>query len=257
MKIDNRVWIILTVVVIAALFAGGWFLGAQPQFDAMAASISKTAQANATNAGLEQELRDLAKAKEGLSDLQDEVALLQKAIPGGTDSSAFITALNNLAAAAGVTITAIGIDTGQPYTPPAGDAKPAAPLKPGEGGAPTPETNALIDGQNFVVVPISIDVLGPWQATLNFIKGLQSAERLVLVTGVDTQRDGEEDLFKVTVTGSIYVLRAPGNVSADASTDTDTPAVVETPTPAPTDTAVPSDPEPSVSPSPSSTGAAE
>ena len=74
MKIDNRVWIILTVVVIAALFVGGWFVGAQPQLEAMSASISKTADAATRNAALEQELRDLEKAQEGLAELEDEVA---------------------------------------------------------------------------------------------------------------------------------------------------------------------------------------
>ena len=150
------------------------------------------------------------------------------------------------------------MENGQPYAAPTGAGKAAAPPKPGEGGAPVPETNALITGENFVVVPVSVEIVGSWQQTLNFIKGLQSAERLLLVTDVDTSRDGGEDLFKTTIGGSIYVLHDPSRPSGDESADeTDAAAVVETPAPDPADTSVPTDPESSVSPSPSETPAVE
>ena len=118
MKIDNRIWGILTLLAVVALLAGGWFIGASPFIDAMNSADDQRQDAIARNQQLQAELVALEKAKQDLPDLEDQAALLEQSIPADTESSAFITSLNDMAGAYGVTITSIQMDDGQPYAVP-------------------------------------------------------------------------------------------------------------------------------------------
>jgi hypothetical protein len=240
MKIDNRIFGILTALVVAALFAGGWFLGASPLIDQMNTADAARADVVTRNQQLEAELAALAKAKEQLPEMIEAAELLTVSIPGDTDSSIFIRGLNGLAAASGVTITIIEMLDGQPYQAPAV-------------GDPMPHTDPLITAENFVVVPIAITIEGPWPNVLDFIDRLQHGQRLALVTDIKATRDAGES-FTVILGGTIYVL--PDGDSELDETQTDDDEEPE-PTPEPSATPEPSvTPDPSVTPSPSETPAA-
>lgn len=256
MKLDNRIWAILTTLVVVALFAGGWFLGASPLLDQVNASEAERAEVIAHNQQLEADLATLAKAKEGLPEMIEAADLLAKSIPGDTDSSNFIRALNELAAAAGVTITAIEMQDGQPYQPPVAQDAAAAPVT--EGAAPVvpqapsrdpaPHTDPLITPDNFVVVPISITVEGAWPNVLDFIDRLQHGERLALVSDVKATRNSG-DSFTTVLGGTIYVL-PDGDSELDETQkpDESQPTPEPSATPEPTTT-----PDPTASPDPSGT----
>ncbi len=50
-------------------------------------------------------------------------------------------------------------------------------------------TNPLITAENFVAIPVSIEISGEYSAILNFVKGLQSRDRLFLVSTLSTARE--------------------------------------------------------------------
>src|SRR4051794_13009198 len=98
---DNRIWGILTLLAVVALLAGGWFIGASPFIDAANAADGQRQDAINRNQQLQAELVALEKAKQDLPDMEAEAALLQESIPADTESSAFITSLNDMAGAYG------------------------------------------------------------------------------------------------------------------------------------------------------------
>ena len=269
MNLDNRIWIALTVVICGVLVAGGWFLGAQPQLNAAAAADFQRGTAAAHNAELTSQNAALAKAQQDLPALQQQAALLENSIPSDTDSAVFIRGINSLSLKTGTEVESItfqdSLAYGVPPTPqattttvnadgasqtpatPAPSATPTPVADPSTvTGAPVPLTDALITAGNFVVVPVELVISGSWRSNLQFVHGLQSGPRLVLVTGVlaNAQNDGT---FKTTISASIYVLRDPSRPAPATDDSTD-------PTPSPTDTASPTDtPSPSDTPAPSST----
>lgn len=202
MRLDNRVWAVISVLLVGAIVAGGWFLGASPLLAAKGESDAQLATAQRVNQQHAATLVALRKASENLPELQKRARELESAIPSGLESSPLITATNDLAAATGVTITAIRINDGVSYQEPGGDEAPD--------GAPNPLTDARITGDNFVLVPISIDVVGDLPNVLAFVHGIQTGERLVLVTKLSTSADGEEaTAYTAKISGTTYVLVRP------------------------------------------------
>lgn len=247
MKLDTRMWAIISVLLVGAIVAGGWFLGASPLLVAKADADGKLAETRALNAQHAATLAALADASKTLPELQDQAVDLESAIPTDLASSALITALNDLAAATGVTITAIAIQDGVSYQPPAdAEAAPAAADSPE--GAPTPLTDARITSDNFVLVPITVEVAGALPNVLAFIHGVQTGTRLVLITGLDTSADGDgATTYTSVISGTTYVLVRPPALQVGAAL---TEAAAEpTPSPTPTESATPT-PTPTGTPAP-------
>jgi Tfp pilus assembly protein PilO len=243
MKLDSRMWAIISVLLVGAIVAGGWFLAASPLLTAKGDADVQLAATQQTNRQHVETLKALQAASEDLPELLARAKELESAIPSGLESSPLITAINNLAVATGVTVTAIRIDDGVSYQAPVEDVA--------QEGAPNPLTDARITGENFVLVPISIEVMGPLSNVLAFIHGIQNGERLVLVTKLDTAADGEgAATYTSTLSGTTYVLVRPPALQFNATDEAGTPT--PTPTPTPSDTATP-DPSGSATPTPTST----
>src|SRR5690606_37907362 len=111
--------------------------------------------------------------------------------------AAFIRSLNDLANASAVTIEQISINEIVSYSAP-GESDAANAL------APDPITDSRITSDNFLLVPVSISVSGGWNEVLAFTHGVQTGNRLVLVTKVSTTGDGTT--FTTTLDGAMYVL---------------------------------------------------
>ncbi|GAB3607775.1 hypothetical protein GCM10027413_31840 [Conyzicola nivalis] len=218
----NRLWNIVAVGIMVAILAGGWFLGVDPQLSAARASNEQSAAVEAQNDLTSATADQLARAEEDLPALQDELATLQRSIPATAQTSAFIDDLNVLANAAGVTVSAIAVSDAQPYVAPVAADVPAAATAetPAEGEtaeaapdvdplAPPAVTSPLVGSDNFVLVPISVEVKGSAQAVLDFVSGLQSGKRLFLVTSYSSSLGTEEEgagIVTATTTGYIYAL---------------------------------------------------
>jgi len=236
----NRIWNIIAIVTMGAILVGGWFLGVDPQLSAARASNEQRDAAKAENEATRAVVEQLTLDEAELPKLKSELEVLQRSIPANADASAFIENLNALATSAGVTVSAITVSDAQPYAPPvaAPAAAPAAgaategdaaatPAPVVDPAAPPAATSPLIASDNFVLVPIAVEVKGTAQAALDFVSGLQSGERLFLVTsyasvvGADID---EPDVVTATSTGYIYALlgqfdEAAAKAAADAATN--------------------------------------
>jgi len=98
----NRLWIICSVLVMALVVAGGWFLGVQPQLGAFADAEAQTASVQQTNEKYAQTLAKLKKDSENLPALKAKLASLAASVPEGSDIPAFIDQLNALYTASNV-----------------------------------------------------------------------------------------------------------------------------------------------------------
>jgi Tfp pilus assembly protein PilO len=208
-KLGTQVWGLLTVVVAIGALAAGWFLGVSPLLTAQAQAESQRQASLTQNQGIEANIASLAKEQDNLADYEKRAAEIKKVIPSGLESAAFITTLNNLAAATQVTIQQISINEVVPYSAPAGEST--------SDGAPKPITDSRITGENFLLVPVSISVTGGWNEVLAFSHGVQAGDRLMLVTKINTSNDGAA--FTTTLSGTMYVLIRPDAPTTAATED--------------------------------------
>ncbi|HEY4151848.1 MAG TPA: hypothetical protein VGM38_00860 [Pseudolysinimonas sp.] len=262
----HRILSALTVFLMVVLVAAGWFLVAQPQLAAAATANQSLAGVQTQSAATQATITRLIGEQKNLPDLTKDLAALRLSIPGGAESSAYINGLNTLAAASGVTITEIRLDDPVAYTSPAPAAAaptpgaspsptPSATPTPTKAAAPTgwtPPSDPRITTANFIAIPVSVTTDGSWSTTLGFIHGLQTGQRLFLVTGIATDIETDGSL-KATIKGYIYVLLDPASAKIDTSADE--AGLTPTPTPTPTSTVTPdpsgsSTPTPTTSPTP-------
>ncbi len=218
---NNRLWIIGSVTVMVIVLVAGWLLGVQPLLGAAAAADTERVGIEAQNAAQQAEIARLTEENKDLSSIEAEYSTLQKSIPASPNTAAFIQSLDGLAASTGVQVTGITVSDSQAYTVPASAVAAATPTDTAtpspqstEAPAPTiptgyiPSTSPLITPANFVGIEVGVELKGSYQAVLSFVKGLQSGDRLVLVTGF-TSTTSAEDPSQVSahVDGLIYVIK--------------------------------------------------
>ncbi|MCU1585285.1 MAG: hypothetical protein JWM49_1841 [Microbacteriaceae bacterium] len=228
----NRLWTIGAVLVMVALVAGGWFLGIQPQVAAAAAADQGRATTNATNATAASLLASLKKDYSDLAPLKTRLATLEESVPSGNGMSSFVSEINSLAGAHGVTVNTITVADPTPYTPPVApaptpsasaspspspspSATAAAPAAP-TGPAASPQvTNPKITAANFIAIPVTLAISGTYSDVLDVVSGLQSGPRLFLVDALST--DTKSGAVDATVGGLVYVLLAAGATGSTAA----------------------------------------
>ena len=263
----HRLLSALTVFLMVVLVAAGWFLVAQPQLAAASTANATLADVQSQTAATQATIKQLIGEQKDLPQLTKDLAALRLSIPAGAESSAYINGLDALAAASGVTITALKLDDPVVYSSPAPPPAPAAGASPSATPTPsaspvatpvntgwTPPTDPRITGANFIAIPVSVTTDGAWDTTLTFLKGLQNGKRLFLITGISTEVETSGSL-KATAKGYIYVLLDPASAKIDTSKDELALNPTPTPTPTPTLSASPnpsgsSTPTPTTSPTP-------
>jgi Tfp pilus assembly protein PilO len=231
-------WTIGAVLVMVALVAGGWFLGIQPQVAAAALANQTRVTTEGTNATAESLLASLKKDYSDLTPLKARLASLVESVPNAANMSSFVSEINSLAGAHGVTVNTITVADATPYTPPiapapapSASASPspspspsataAAPVAPTGPVAPPQVTNPKITAVNFVAIPVTLSITGSYSNVLDIVSGLQSGPRLFLVDALSTTTNGSN--VDATVGGLVYVLvdaGATGSTAASASSPT-------------------------------------
>ena len=194
----NRIWTIGSILLIVVIVAAGWLLGIQPQLAAADAANQSRAQVHSSTVANQAVLEQLKKDYQGIAQLKQQLAALRQAVPAQADASAFVTELNALAGAHQVTVKSIVVSDAKPYVPPAAPASSAAPSA---SPAPTPSptlaprppagtapgaSNPQITSANFIVIPVQVTVSGPYGNVLDFVAGLQTGQRLFLVTAISS-----------------------------------------------------------------------
>ena len=227
----NRLWIICSVLVMALVLAGGWFLGVQPQLAAIADAQSQTASVQGTNDQYAQAIAKLKKESEDLPALKKKLASLAASVPEGSAVPAFIDQLNALYTSSNVVCVDQSFSDAVAYSPVAPPAAAAAPAgsqtpSPSASAAPTPTpaptaaagvppvVNSLITATNFAARPVSVTVRGQYADILTFVKGLQSGPRLFLVTSLSTAptagADAAPGTLDAKVAGYVFSLTPDG-----------------------------------------------
>ncbi|PZF57364.1 hypothetical protein DEJ23_07720 [Curtobacterium sp. MCSS17_008] len=227
----HRLSLVIALVVCAAVLAGGWFLGVQPQLAAAAANQTQQATIDATNDKNRAELTRLAKAFSGLGETKAELDRLRASVPSTVDTESFVREIDADATAASVQVTNVTIGDAVPYAPAADSAAEpdassngtsAASAAPPTADSEVPSAQAATDpaitGSNFSLVPVTVAVKGSYDQALAFTKAMQSGARLFLVTGIAaaSEDDGATPMQSQSwsLSGSIYVLADPSAAPA-------------------------------------------
>ena len=129
-------------------------------------------------------------ADKRLFELQQQLAKVEKALPGSLDVSLFMAQLQRDAAASGVKLTNI---------------KPAA----------------MVDRAGYREMPIEVSVEGNYHATLVFLKKLEDGERFNLPTGFLVQR--KQDKLTTRLNMQIFCYGVTPRPAAGAATPAPVP----------------------------------
>ena len=246
-----KMWIAGTVVLALLLLAGAWLLLIDPVVARAAEDTAAAEQQRQQNDLLEMELVKLAEEFTHLDEYKAELADLRLEMPVTGDGASISRELQDLATAAGVTITMVAPSTPQAFVP-------AAAAAPATDAGTTDETAAdtSADGSAAVAddagttgsaapaataglytVPITISSIGSYDASVAFLRSVQTgASRLYLVSAINAQTQDEQGAsggrpataagdVELTITGYAYVL-------TDGSTpvpETDGDAALPTP----------------------------
>jgi Tfp pilus assembly protein PilO len=218
---SNRLWTIGAITAMIILLAAGWFLGAQPFISAAASADEERAGIDAQNAAQQAEIGRLTTENKDLPAVREQYQKLLKSIPSRSDTAAFIDGLNGLAASSGLQVTGITVSESLAYTVPASAAVVAQPT---DSATPVPEsteapapavptgsvaaTSPLITPENFVGITVGVELKGGYEQVLSFVQGLQSGDRLVLVTGITSTANADgSGVVTAHITGLIFVLK--------------------------------------------------
>lgn len=238
----NRLWAVGAAVVVVAVLLMGWFLGASPRFTEINDNDTLRDAAEATNIIQEANLARIKEQFENLDELKAELAEMQQAVPAKNSLSTFLGQLNEIEAAAAVSITNITATDAVPFEL---ALSPTAVVPPVEGETPVAPTQTL-PSEEFVIINIGLTVRGGQAELLNFVDSLQLGTRLFLITGL-VINGNPTDGYSAVIEGYVYVLIDPNAPQVDEEE-----IILEEIVPEPS--ASPSaSPAPSSSPSPSAT----
>ena len=214
---SNRIWTLGTVLVIVALVAGTWFLGASPRLAEAAVADSDRESVEGQN--LVQSVK-LAGLKDQFSRIDEIKANLEEArvaIPSSANLSALIGQLSALADAHPVTLTSVGFETPLPYTP----TDSTDPELLAATGSVSPES--------FLIIPVNISFTGKYGSAMDFVDALQNGDRLFLVHDLvlNTGTMSADSDAEFSLTGQIFVLLDQETLSAAAAAVAAEAAAVE------------------------------
>ena len=214
----NRLFLVVAMLAAVVVVAGGFFLGVQPQLAAASDNDKQRVAIEQRNQQARVELAKLREENKTLDAQKQALAALQASVPSTVSTAGFYRELNAVAAASGVTISSITTADPAAYTSPEGPSDDAS-TSAGNDAAPMPATDATVTATNFSTIAVSVGVTGSFDQARAFLKGVQTGERLFLVTNITSSAEtsGEESSASTwTFGGTIYVL------SSDPSAGTTT-----------------------------------
>ncbi len=194
---DTRKWSAIAVVLVAAIFAAGWFLLVSPKRSEAADLQAKTASQDSANLALQQKLKELQAQQADLPAQRARLAQVRANIPGNPALPSMIRDLTAAARKVGVSI-----DTMSPSSPVA----VAAAAEPGVAAAPTTVGSATAPA--LYQVPLSLQVTGSYFEVEQFIHELEGLKRSLLVTGFSiTPKPSPEtpDDLTLALNGRVFV----------------------------------------------------
>jgi hypothetical protein len=199
----NRIFALVTVLVIAAVFGLGWFLGVAPLLAQAALADAERSTVEQNNLAETAKLEQMRAVHERLGELETELADLRISIPAEVDSDFIYTLFADIQANSGAVVKTIATSEAVPYgtVTAGGEAAVPAPVPaPTDGSTPTATPSAPAE---FYTVPLTFTFdTQPVAAVYAFAEGLQTSPRLFLVTSVVA-----DSTTSSTVTAYMFVMR--------------------------------------------------
>jgi Tfp pilus assembly protein PilO len=194
----TRMWTLASIVVIVAVVAGTWFVGISPKLEEAEKANADRSTVEAQNQIHEAKLASLKQQAERIDELKGELDALHKAVPNTAELSVLINQISTLAANAGVTITQLTTSDPVRFVPSEveqEDSELVAAL-------------SSVNEENFLAIPIGINVTGTYGQAMAFVKNLQKAERLILVHGLSLSKGSAVQSAEVeyAITGQAFVF---------------------------------------------------
>jgi len=254
---DNRIWLAATGIVVVALIALGWFLGAAPRFAEASLADQQRAAVESTNLAAQARLGELKEQFTQIDALREELAALRLQIPADVDWANALREISKKATKNKVFLQGISVADVQQFLPgvPPEEAVAAADEEAdGDAEDDAPETPAAVPDApagpvaNFYVIPISLTIESSFADTIRFIGDMQDNERLFLVNDFTVAKAKESSKYQVetTITGYLYVLVDPTGTAVANPTGEEpepeasaTPSPTDSPTPGATETPAP------------------
>lgn len=195
MSTRTRIWVLLTGIVCAALILFGVLGGLLPRFSDAAVTYDQAANQQSLNDIQRTQLETLKSQQANSSELEEQFATLEKAIPEGIDSAGLLRDIDAIQQSSGALVENIGF--GAPMSAELNETAATA-------ASPTPETNVEDTSdpatpapqpqpatEGIVEVPLSITVAGTLDQVQEFGRSLQLNDRIVLVNKVDIVGQGD------------------------------------------------------------------
>lgn len=196
----NRAVLWGSAFVSLVIFAIGWMIGIQPQLNKISTANNQRNVVVAQNAKDELLLANLKADYQNIDVMRSDLLHLRASVPTQAEISSFVTELNSIANNHEVTVKSITVNDAKPYTP-------------NTGGGSSESTGAITDpritASNFIVVPVQFSVAGNYSKILQFVRSVQTGQRLFLISNFgSTGSTKSEAQGKVdsTVGGYMYVL---------------------------------------------------
>jgi Tfp pilus assembly protein PilO len=212
---NNRLWIVGSALLVVAIIAMGWFLGVSPKLSEAGTADQQRVTAEAQNVVHEKEVATIKKQYEQLPELKGQLSVLREALPTNDDLSTFLGELHQMEQSNGVVLTSFVASDAKPYAP---VVKPVTDVS---------TTNPLVKPENFVAIPVELDVVGDEANVMDFIEGVQTGERLFLVTDLALEQDETKTAYSAKIKGFVYVLldkpATPAKTGAAATTPANAP----------------------------------
>jgi Tfp pilus assembly protein PilO len=188
--IGTRTLMLLGGVLIAAILAMGWFLGVDPQLKAAASADAQRTEVEQRNQLEQLTLQQLEEQFANLPALTAELATLRQSVPSSARIEALSRQIFDLLLQTGTSLST--------FT--AGDAVPLA-----ESADDTTVIPAGVSADRFATIDVSMSISGTRESVIAFIEGLQTGERLVLLTDVSVS-SGEDGIVTSEVSGIVYMM---------------------------------------------------
>ncbi len=208
MSSKTRIWVLLTVVVCIVVLVLGVAGGLLPQFAAAGGTLGLAADSEQRNE-LSRAQIDMLKQREGrLDELSSELEELRRAIPDTAASADWVRELARIEQESGARVIAFSLATpavGDESTAPAEDAETGAEEETDAGAGAAAAAPVVEATGGILVVPIELAISGDENQVTEFVRLLQTGERLVLVRMLTQRSTG--DTWEADISGDFYVLQ--------------------------------------------------
>lgn len=237
----NRIFALVTVVIVAAVLVLGWILGVSPLLAQAAAADEQRTAVEQTNQVETAKLTQMKEQYDRLDEIEVELAKLRVSMPAESDTDFTYRLLSLIQASTGATVNSIQTGEALPYGVATG-AEVA--VEPSETPTGTPS------GLYTIPVTITFDKVPGYQV-MAYASEMQNGPRLFLVTSITG--DGEDSstieayMFvmhdpnaprgaaELAYSGVLPTPKAAGKVEPEPVPEpTPTPGETGTPTPTPT-----------------------